>query len=550
MGANVEIRRFLARQRLTLSGAIRFGSRLLAMVEYMWHLIIWSRIEAARLRRKPVKLPPETLARKGVFLPAPSLEASGITESKPFEEGFADIYALLFTNLQTPGLLAETRHARPGPAFRGIYLWDSAFIAQIWSHWEPNVAAEVLLAVVNARDGNRLQHVVADFVQSAYTQPPLLGWSAVRLLPRLKPSERKQFLDAVYPVIRSFHEWLYEHRRHDNGLFFWVHPYESGVENAPRFSNVDETRLTDTRSQSATDLSSYVVVQLEAMEAMASELGMENEAQLWRQEAEQLRKLINDCLWNQNDCLYYDRDLSTGEPIASKTVACLMPLLAGVPNAEQLAALKSWLMRPDGFGTPMPIPSVARCDPDFEKDMWRGPVWINTAYLVVEGLLRYQEEDLAGAIAYRLCQFVHLVHHTERRIYEFYDPELLHTRELRRKRGNVFKAITLGTGPQRDFVGWSGLVNPLLIDVLIGLDHDDNEFRIRPRFPEAAAGSEWSLSLPALDIALRLRCAGRDGYKLDLDLGGSSQSVSLARGATFRTQRFQRPNLANLSRLP
>jgi len=98
----------------------------------------------------------------------------------------------------------------------------------------------------------------------------------------------------------------------------------------------------------------------------------------------------------------------------------------------------------------------------FERDMWRGPVWLNTAYGVILGLKRYGRADLAAELAWRLCTGVYRVFDRERRIYEFYDPDAHHTRDLHRKRGNRWKALTLGTGPQRDFVGWTGLVNNLL----------------------------------------------------------------------------------------
>ena len=77
--------------------------------------------------------------------------------------GFAAVHAALFLNLQTAGTSAKLRYAHPSPALHAIYLWDSAFIAQIWKWWDPEVAFDVLRAVVERRDGDRLQHFAADF---------------------------------------------------------------------------------------------------------------------------------------------------------------------------------------------------------------------------------------------------------------------------------------------------------------------------------------------------------------------------------------------------
>ncbi|WPL16556.1 hypothetical protein Thiowin_01521 [Thiorhodovibrio winogradskyi] len=78
------------------------------------------------------------------------------------------------------------------------------------------------------------------------------------------------------------------------------------------------------------------------------------------------------------------------------------------------------------------------------------------------------------------------------------------TRALRRKRGNWWKTLTLGAGPQRDFVGWSGLVNPLLIEVLLGLEERDGAPRPRPRLPARCLGVRVELSWPRLGGTPRL----------------------------------------------
>jgi hypothetical protein len=137
--------------------------------------------------------------------------------------------------------------------------------------------------------------------------------------------------------------------------------------------------------------------------------------------------------------------------------------------------------------------------------MWRGPVWLNTAYGVIQGLLRYGFAQEAAELAWRLCIGVYRVFAEERRIYEFYDPDAYHTRQLHRKRGNRWKALTLGTGPQQDFVGWTGLANNLLLEVVLGLRAEPGHTSLQPRFPAAAAGLRLRLSLPSRDLHLALR---------------------------------------------
>jgi hypothetical protein len=495
---------------------------------YVWHLLVWSRISAGRRGALPIELPERMLRQKGILLPPPHLDAAGHPDARAVSDGFAEVYALLFANLQRPDLLSSTRHAIPGPAFRGVYLWDSAFIAQIWAAWDTAVAADVLRAVVELRDGDRLQHVVTEFHESPYTQPPLIAWSLARLAEQLHDDAAEALIRPLYRPLCDYQRWLEAHRRFASGLYFWAHPYESGVENAPRFSNTDESVLRNTTTLSAVDLSSYVVLQLEALGGLAERLDLGGEAGRHRAEAERLRERIDALLWDERDGLYYDCD-GAGSPVRVATIASLLPLWAGVPNAERAARLVAHILAPEGFGTLMPLPSVARADRHFERDMWRGPVWLNTAYGVVLGLKRCGYADAAASLAWRLCTGVYRVFDGERRIYEFYDPDAHHTRDLHRKRGNRWKALTLGTGPQRDFVGWTGLVNNLLLEVVLGLDLGPDSMHLCPRLPPEAQGLTLRLKLPRRQLELSLD-AGKDGATGSVRFAGRHARFSIGYG--------------------
>ncbi|WP_295882603.1 trehalase family glycosidase [uncultured Thiohalocapsa sp.] len=497
---------------------------------YVWHLLVWSRIAAGRTGALPIELPPAVLRGKGITLPPPHLEAAGHPDAQAINDGFAEVYALLFANLQRADLLSSTRHAIPGPAFRGVYLWDSAFIAQVWGWWDPTVAAEVLNAVVELRDGDRLQHVVTEFHESPYTQPPLIAWSLARLAERLPAPAARALAGRHFDVLCAYHDWLNRHRRLDNGLYAWAHPYESGVENAPRFSNTDESALRRTTHIAAADFSSYVVLQLEALAGLAVLSGRGAAADHYAGEAQLLRRRIDALLWDERDGLYYDRD-GAGSPVRVATIAALLPLWAGVPDAARAERLVARILAPDGFGTRMPLPSVARGEPHFERDMWRGPVWLNTAYGVIQGLLRYGREQAAAELAWRLCLGVYRVFAEERRIYEFYDPDHHHTRHLHRKRGNRWKAFTLGTGPQKDFVGWTGLANNLLLEVVLGLEARAGRLRLCPRLPPAAAGLRLSLRLPRHDVRLGLQADAAGTVTGSVTQRGRSAAFTTARGS-------------------
>jgi hypothetical protein len=471
--------------------------------------LLWSRLLPARPRRPAGPMSPALLATKAIRKPPPELTVSGASgrRAAAWTSGFAAVHAALFLNLQAAGGTAGDRYAHPSPAFRAIYLWDSAFIAQIWTWWDPEVAWDVLRAVVERRDGDRLQHFAGDFGRSTLTQPPLIAWSLERLGLAVAAGRHAAWTRELYGPLCAYHRWLAAHRRLENGLYAWAHPYESGVENAPRFSSRDERRLEDTRRLAAPDFSAYMVLKCEALAAMARRLGRGEDAGQFDREADALRAAINRHLWHEEEGLYFDRDATTGAFVKSRTIASLLPLWAGVPSPAQAERLHAHVLAPESFNTVIPLPSVALADRDFEKDMWRGPVWVNLAYAVIEGLRRYGLHETAADLAFRLCDGVYRTFRNTGHFHEFYDPERFDVAELRRKRGNRWKRLTLGARPLSGFVGWSGLVNTLVVDVLFGLRRTEAGLIVQPRFPPRAEGLVFSLTLPREDLVVRLRAA-------------------------------------------
>lgn len=475
---------------------IAFGFEQLVLTRlFKGHRPLAESVTAALLHTKSVDLhPPELLVR----------DADG--EIEAWSRGFGAMNAALFLNLHNPDALSPLRYARPAPAFRAIYLWDSAFIAQVWKWWDPGVAWDVLNAVIRARDGERLQHFVSEFARSELSQPPLVAWSLQRLGEAADGGQHRAWLDRAYRPLRAYHEWLRANRRLPSGLYAWADAYESGVENAPRFGDREERRLRDTSRVAAPDLCAYVVLQCEALGAMASALGKDEDASALMREADALREGVNALLWDEREGYYFDRDSGDGSFIRSRTIASLMPLWAGIPDQARTARLVEHILDPGAFNTLIPLPSVAIGDSDFERDMWRGPVWINMAFAAIDGLRRYGYDAAAADFAYRLCDGVYRTFGRTGRFYEFYDPTAYGVKGLNRKYGNRWKAMTLGKKPVIDFVGWTGLVNTLVIETLFGLHLEDGRPVAQPRFPKRAAGRSFALTLPLwnLDIGIEV----------------------------------------------
>lgn len=107
--------------------------------------------------------------------------------------------------------------------------------------------------------------------------------------------------------------------------------------------------------------------------------------------------------WDVNRLLCCDRDLVSGEDIVAETIASFAPILAGQITAETRTALTR-LWSSDAFtGNPAlrwPLPpSTSPDDPGFVATRyWRGPVWPVMNWLLWRAWSRVGEEAIADAL--------------------------------------------------------------------------------------------------------------------------------------------------------
>ncbi|HUT55228.1 MAG TPA: trehalase family glycosidase [bacterium] len=476
-------------------------------------ILLLSALAAALMVPAPAGAAP-VAPKKGVASPSPSLSLSGdAARAKYWDKGFEAVYKTLLLNLNMPNDYFQTRYAYPSPTFRSAYLWDSAFISQVWKPWDVKAAEEVDQTLTDHAVDGRLPHFANKHSKSDYTQPPVMAWS---MWEDYLWSNDQEWLARVYPALKNYNRWYYANRRLANGLFYWLHSYESGIDNSPRFTSRDEKIKKDMTKIAAIDVNSFLVRQNETLAKMAKELGKQDDAAEFEAKARELRGLINSLLWDESTGYYYDRDVVTDQLVKLRTIASLFPLFAGVPDEKRAAIVRGHVIAPAEFNTLVPLPSTAHNDPTFEKDCWRGPIWINTAYMVIVGMERYGFLDDAAVLSFKLTDGIYKTHQKTGQYVEFYDPDRFDFRELSRKKGNLFKLLQNGNKPKPQFVGWTGLINTLVIEHLAGFRKDHGVRTLTPNFPAQAQGLTLRLDLPGegLTIEIEVLPEGRTRGKL------------------------------------
>ena len=307
-----------------------------------------------------------------------------------------------------------------------------------------------------------------DVATSGITQPPMLAEAIVQIGKKLSPAERRQWYKMTWPSLLAFHQWLYEDRDpHSEGLVLLIHPWEVGLDSTPpwtaeirehmlplwirfikkahllgfiglfrrdghsvpldeRFSTLEILSLFDVQRRlrrKAYDTDRILDHALFAIEDLTfnSILIRANDhlldiAKTIREEVpetllvsiEKTRKTFED-LWDPYSSQYFSRDFVTHNLLKEPSIAALMPLYAGSISQDRAKALVHLLENEHLFGTAFPVPSVPTESPWFHpKRYWQGPAWVNTNWLIIDGLRRYGFTVHADALTESTLEMVNM----------------------------------------------------------------------------------------------------------------------------------------------
>ncbi|WP_263411455.1 amylo-alpha-1,6-glucosidase [Terriglobus tenax] len=315
---------------------------------------------------------------------------------------------------------------------RDMWLWDSVFHALGWRHIDQSVAQDAISAVFDGqRPDGCIPHQLSPLKFSSVTQPPLLAFGVQQLAGKQPDGE---WIAQFYPKLTKYLQWDFEHRvAPDDAAHWFIDPDplsrsgESGMDNSPRFDGA--TRLY------AVDFNAFLSMECAVMEEFAKLLGHSKEALEWRQKHEELNRTMNALMWNEDVGLYFDYDPVAKAQTRVKSVSGFMPLLCGAASKHQVKKLIAHINDPRSFGTPVPLPSAIASEGFANPhDMWRGPVWVNTNWLVALGLDRVGRRAEASKIREKTMREIERRYLELGSLFEFYDEEsATHPNKLPRK---------------------------------------------------------------------------------------------------------------------
>ena len=351
------------------------------------------------------------------------------------------------------------------------WYWDSCFHAIAWRHFDPARARTELQSLLDAqRDDGFIGHTIfhdrpltgsrrfiynvlsAADPMTASIQPPLLAWAWSIAVGDVD----------LAPGLARQHAWLSANRDLDgDGLIWIVAPDESGLDASPQFDPIWRHRahglpgylsLVRRNRRLGFDLRAIVAAGGPACCEVTTNV-LANLSRMALGMPSVTPTLVRRC-WDERRGLFLPLTRpETRRPIPA-TIAALTPLaLPDLPVEIGRRLVEEHLLDPGRFWSEVAPPSVSLADPSFsvrdrgtigQRRYWRGPTWVNTAWLCWMGLVRLGYEEPAAQLAERLAATV-----AAHGLREYYNP---HT--------------GAGMGA-RDF-GWSSLVLELLDPEIMG----------------------------------------------------------------------------------
>lgn len=280
-----------------------------------------------------------------------------------------------------------------------VWSWDHCFNALVMARIDLNKAIEQFLLPFELQSESGalpdMWNPNSEIVWGV-TKPPIHGWCFNILMDNYEIENK--ILSKVYAHLEKWTKWWMEYRDSDgDGVPEYPQGCDSGWDNSTLF---DIGFFLE-----SPDLSAYLVLQMKTLVKIADKLGNTQLAGYWSDESDCLLAKLYKHSWDGEK--FVAKLSRTHEYNDNPTsLLALMPIVLGTYLDKDIfnklvVILKKNFLTENGPAT------ESIYSPLYESDgYWRGPIWAPSTYLLVDGLRRGGEVDLAKRIAHDFCNMI------------------------------------------------------------------------------------------------------------------------------------------------
>ncbi|KON28551.1 hypothetical protein AC481_01330 [miscellaneous Crenarchaeota group archaeon SMTZ-80] len=317
-------------------------------------------------------------------------------------------------------------------------------------------------------------HSPDGILTSGLVQPPVHAIAAIKYY--LHTHEKKA-IRRWFPKLKKYHNYLLEMRDPENSGFATIyHPWESGFDNSPRWdealtcikpgdipeykrSDITQVKKAEERPTKQhydkyiylveilkkfdyNDKSIYKEIPFKIKDVVfntilyvankslleIANILEEDDKEILEWIERQEDKFIKQFCPEPEMGLFYDYDLVADKFIEKRTVSALIPIYTGFIEKDIVDMAVTWLEHSHFCGVSerevaryckYPLaPSTSLDSPSFSHiTYWRGPIWINTNWILYQGLRTYKYDGKAEKLRKVMLDLIR-----DNGFYEYFDP--------------------------------------------------------------------------------------------------------------------------------
>ncbi|MBE6654313.1 MAG: hypothetical protein E7608_02500 [Ruminococcaceae bacterium] len=309
-----------------------------------------------------------------------------------------------------------------------LFCWDTFFGALMMSLNDTKFSYLNIKAII---DEMTAEGMIPNSLGSNHSQPPV-GSMVIEEI--YKKNGDVELLRKVYPSLLRWNTWYCENRMTEEGYMCWgTGSYgkgredlfgakcESGMDNSPIFDDAVCDEKSGLCMIADVGLMGLFVKDCRTLIDLSRELGAYENAELLKNRMERVQNAL-DTLWNEEDGIFENRYLNTGEFCRRLSPFNFFSLFsASVSEEQKKSIVEDHLLNENEFWGEYVLPSISKKDPAFaEQHYWRGRIWapLNAlVYFALKDAKLYREAKLLAEKSEKLLL---KSWNSERRIYENY----------------------------------------------------------------------------------------------------------------------------------
>lgn len=277
-----------------------------------------------------------------------------------------------------------------------VWAWDHAFNALAVSLTDEDLAWDQFMVIF---DHQHETGQIPDFINDVryltrFVKPPIHGWILSRMVDFGFELSGER-LQTAYDKLTKWTNWWLNHRNPDgDGLPVYWHGNDSGWDNCTVFDVPPPFK--------SPDLAAFLITQMDYLAVLADMLDRPDDAGDWRRRADATLSALIDTLWDGErfQCI----STRTGEEAnPSDSVFNCLPIILGnrLPTDITTKIVDEIKRHLTAWGPATEHPDSPVYDPD---GYWRGPIWAPSTFILIDGLRRASETELARDISERFCK--------------------------------------------------------------------------------------------------------------------------------------------------